>query len=121
VRDIVAVVLCIVGLAFSVTGAVGMLRMPDLYTRIQCSSKTVTMGLLPTLVGLVVAKGPITQYGGRALFVGGLVLLVNPAASHAIARAAYKVGLPIWKGSVVDEPRERRPVKYADARAKDGR
>jgi multicomponent Na+:H+ antiporter subunit G len=93
-----------VGLFFSFTGAVGLVRMPDLYTRIQCSSKTVTMGMLPTLIGLVVAVGPITQYGGRALFVAALVLLLNPAASHAIARAAYKRRVPMWSGAVVDEP-----------------
>jgi multicomponent Na+:H+ antiporter subunit G len=96
-----------VGLFFSFTGAVGLVRMPDLYTRIQCSSKTVTMGMLPTLIGLVVAVGPITQYGGRALFVAALVLLLNPAASHAIARAAYKRRVPMWSGAVVDEPAAR--------------
>jgi multicomponent Na+:H+ antiporter subunit G len=93
---------------FSLSGAVGMLRMPDLYTRIQCATKTVTMGLLPTLVGLVVAVGPVTQYAGRALFVGVLVMLINPAASTAIARAAYKMRLPMWSGSVRDAPRRAR-------------
>lgn len=106
-REIAAAVLCGVGVFFSFTGAVGMVRMPDLYTRIQCSSKTVTMGLLPTLIGLAVAVGPITQYGGRALFTAGLVMLLNPAASHAVARAAYKRQVPMWRGSVMDEPAER--------------
>jgi multicomponent Na+:H+ antiporter subunit G len=104
----VAAVLCGIGVFFSFTGAFGMVRMPDVYTRIQCSSKTVTMGMLPTVVGLVVAEGPITQYGGRALFLAALVLLLNPAASHALARAAYKRGVPMWSGSVVDEPAGRR-------------
>lgn len=110
-REVAAAVLCGIGIFFSFTGAVGMLRMPDLYTRIQCSSKTVTMGMLPTLIGLAVAAGPITQYAGRALFVGGLVLVLNPAASHALARAAYKAGVPMWSGSVVDEPAERRAAQ----------
>lgn len=105
--EIVAAVLCGIGLFFSFTGALGMVRMPDLYTRIQCSSKTVTLGLVPTLIGLVVAQGPITQTSGRALFVGVLVLLLNPAASHAIARAAYKRRVPMWRGTVADEPAER--------------
>lgn len=108
-REVVAAVLCAAGVFFSFTGALGMVRMPDLYTRIQCSSKTVTMGLLPTLVGLAVAAGPITQTGGRALFVAALVLLLNPAASLAIARAAYKRRVPMWSGSVADEPAERQP------------
>ncbi|HZC51128.1 MAG TPA: hypothetical protein VE441_01320 [Mycobacterium sp.] len=36
-----------------------------------------------------------------------LLLVVNPAASHALARAAYKTGVPMWPGTVRDEPRER--------------
>jgi multicomponent Na+:H+ antiporter subunit G len=105
VREIVVIVLCAIGFFFAFTGAIGIVRMPDVYTRIQCSSKTITMGALPMLIALVVAEGPVSQYGGRALFVAILLLLVNPAASHALARAAYKTGVPMWRGSVLDEPR----------------
>lgn len=104
-RQAVVIVLCVIGLFFSLSGAVGILRMPDVYTRIQCSSKTITMGALPMLTALTVAMGPLTAYGGRALFVAFLLLVLNPAASHALARAAYKTGVPMWSGSVADEPR----------------
>ena len=107
-REGVVIALCVVGVFFSLSGAVGILRMPDLYTRIQCSSKTITMGALPVLIALVVAEGPITPYGGRALLVAFLLLVVNPAASHALARAAYKAGIPQWAGAVRDEVRDRR-------------
>lgn len=107
-REAVVIALAVVGLAFSLSGAVGVLRMPDLYTRIQCSSKTITMGALPVLVALVVAEGPISPYGGRALVVAFLLLVVNPAASHALTRAAYKAGIPQWSGAVRDQVRERR-------------
>jgi multicomponent Na+:H+ antiporter subunit G len=107
VREAAVIVLCAIGVAFSLTGAVGILRMPDVYTRIQCSSKTITMGALPALLGLVVAEGPFSAWGSRALLVGVLLLIVNPAASHALARAAYKAGVPMWPGAVVDEPREQ--------------
>ena len=105
-REGVATALCVVGIFFSLTGALGIVRMPDVYTRIQCSSKTITMGALPMLIGLAVAKGPVTTYGSRALVVAVLLLLVNPIASHAIARAAYKTRVPMWEGAVVDEPAE---------------
>jgi len=106
VREILTIVLCSVGLIFTLSGAVGILRMPDVYCRIQCSSKTITMGALPVLLGLVVAEGPFTAYGGRALVVTLLLLIVNPAASHALARAAYKVGVPMWPGAAIDEPEQ---------------
>lgn len=96
-------VLCGIGVFFSLTGAVGILRMPDLYTRVQCSSKTITLGALPTLLGLAVAEGPFSSYGARALLVAVLLAVVNPAASHALVRAAYKAGVPMWRGAVVDE------------------
>jgi multicomponent Na+:H+ antiporter subunit G len=102
-KDVVVIVLVVVGLGFSLSGVVGILRMPDLYTRIQCSSKTVTMGALPALVALVVGEGPITSYGSRALVIGFLLLVVNPMSSHALARAAYKAGIPMWKGAAVDQ------------------
>ncbi|HWE54664.1 MAG TPA: monovalent cation/H(+) antiporter subunit G [Acidimicrobiales bacterium] len=94
------------GVLFSLSGAVGILRMPDVYCRIQCSSKTITMGTLPALIALVIGEGPITSYGGRALIVAVLILIISPTASHSLARAAYKAGVPMWSGAVRDEPRE---------------
>lgn len=102
------VLLLAVGLAFSLSGAVGVVRMPDVYTRLQCATKTVTLGTLAVLVALVVGEGPISNYGGRALIIAVLILVMSPAASHALLRAAYKTGVPLWRGSAVDEPRERR-------------
>jgi multicomponent Na+:H+ antiporter subunit G len=104
-KDVVVVVLVVAGLAFSASGVVGILRMPDVYTRIQCSSKTVTMGALPLLVALVVAEGPLSDYGARALVVAVLISVLNPLASHALGRAAYKSGVPLWEESVIDQPR----------------
>jgi multicomponent Na+:H+ antiporter subunit G len=103
VKEGIVIGLAAIGLAFSLSGAVGILRMPDVYSRIQCSSKTITMGALPALIALVVAEGPVSPYGSRALLVAALLLVVNPAASHALARAAYKVGVPMWRGAVTDE------------------
>lgn len=102
-RDAVALGLAIIGLAFSLSGAVGLLRMPDLYTRLQCSSKNVTMGALPLLAAVVVDQGLVSSYGSRALLVALLVLVVNPLSAHALARAAYRTGVPMWSGSVVDQ------------------
>lgn len=104
-RDAVALGLACVGLFFSLSGALGILRMPDVYTRIQCSSKNVTMGALPLLLAVVVEKGLVSTYASRALVVAILVLVVNPVAAHALARAAYGIGVPMWPGSVVDQAR----------------
>ncbi len=106
-REVAVLVLIVLGGCFSLSGVVGILRMPDLYSRIQCSSKTITMGALPALVAVVVGEGPVSVYGSRALLVSVLLLVANPLASHALARAAYRSGVPMWEGAVVDEVAER--------------
>jgi multicomponent Na+:H+ antiporter subunit G len=103
VRLAIVVVLLVLGVSASATGILGILRMPDVYLRIQSSSKTITVGALPVLIALVVAKGPLTSYGGRALLVAALLLVMNPVASHALARAAYSSGVPMWSGAVMDQ------------------
>lgn len=113
-RTAIVIVLACVGLGFSLSGAVGILRMPDLYSRIQCSSKTITMGALPVLIALVVGEGLISSYTSRALLTGFLLLLLNPASSHALARAAYKTGVPMWSGAVRDEAAEARERREQD-------
>lgn len=120
IRDGVAIGLAVGGLLFSLSGVVGILRMPDLYTRVQCSSKTITMGALPALVALVVSEGPLSTYGSRALIVALLLLVANPMASHALVRAAYKAGIPMWKGAMVDQVAPRRAA-LADDQAEDHR
>jgi multicomponent Na+:H+ antiporter subunit G len=107
VKEIIVIALCVIGLAFSLSGVVGIVRMPDVYSRIQCSSKTITMGAIPVLIALAVGAGPISEYGSRALIVAVLLLVLNPAASHALARAAYKTGVPMH-GDVKDEVAERQ-------------
>lgn len=104
-KDVVVVVLAVTGLFFSLSGAVGLVRMPDLYCRIQCSSKNVTMGALPLLLAVVVDQGPISAYGSRAVFVAFVLFVINPLSAHALARAAYRTGVPMWSGAVVDQAR----------------
>lgn len=107
-KTAIVIALACVGLFFSLSGALGILRMPDLYTRIQCSSKTITMGALPALLALVVGEGLVSDYASRALLVAVLLMILNPATSHALARAGYKTGIPMWPGSVRDDVAAQR-------------
>nr|WP_281379679.1 monovalent cation/H(+) antiporter subunit G [Flexivirga oryzae] len=95
--------MCVVGCAFEITGVVGVLRMPDFYLRVQCCTLVGTLGLVPFLVALVVAEGPVTPYGGRALIVGFLALLLGPAAGHALARSAHRIGIPVHPGAAAHD------------------
>lgn len=113
-RTIAAAVLGSIGLAASLSGVVGIIRMPDLYTRVQCATKNVTLGALPMLAAVVLIKGPITQYGSRALLIAFLLLVASPTASYALVRAAYRVGVPMWEGAVAAVPAARRQRRERD-------
>jgi multicomponent Na+:H+ antiporter subunit G len=121
VREVFVIALAVIGVAFSLSGAVGILRMPDVYSRIQCSSKTVTLGALPLLIALVVGEGPISNFGGRALLVAVLLLVLNPVSSHALARAAYKTGVPMWPGAVTDQVRQQAEASQENRAGQENR
>ena len=97
---IAVAILLAIGVVTSLSGAVGILRLPDVYSRVQASTKNVTMGALPVLIALAVAKGVNSTYAARALIVAVLLLIVSPAASHALMRAVWKLGVPQWRGAV---------------------
>ena len=90
------------GIALMVVAGIGLLRMPDLLTRMHASSKAGTLGAALVLLAVAVhfADAAITV---RALVVCVFLLLTAPIASHVIARAAYRAGVPLSPETVVDE------------------
>jgi multicomponent Na+:H+ antiporter subunit G len=113
VKTLVVAVLLGIGALVSLSAAVGIVRLPDVYLRIQASAKMIIAGAFPVLVGIVVAMGIDTPYASRALIVAVLLVVMNPIASHVLARASYKAGIPMWKGAVVDQPAQRRDANTA--------
>jgi multicomponent Na+:H+ antiporter subunit G len=101
VTPVVAVVAAS-GIALMVVAGIGLLRMPDLLTRMHASSKAGTLGAALVLLAVAVhfADAAITV---RALVVCVFLLLTAPIASHVIARAAYRAGVPLSPETVVDE------------------
>lgn len=80
--------LCLAGGgAFCVIGAFGMLRMPDLYTRMHASSVIETLGAGLILLGLALQAG-FTLVLGKLLIIGLLLFFTSPTSTHALARAA---------------------------------
>ncbi|MDP2006054.1 MAG: monovalent cation/H(+) antiporter subunit G [Rubrivivax sp.] len=77
---------------FCIVGALGMLRMPDFYTRMHAASIVDTVGAALMLLGLMLQAGP-TLVAVKLLMVGLLILVASPTASHALAKAAMVRGL----------------------------
>jgi len=86
----------ITGLFFLAVAAIGMLRMPDVYTRSHALGVTDTLGASLVLIGLALNQG-LTLSAGRILVILVLLFFLNPVISHATVRAALRVGLTPWK------------------------
>lgn len=80
------------GSFFCVVGGIGLIRMPDFYTRVHAASVIETLGAGLILTGLLLQAG-LTQVGAKLAMVGLLVLFVSPTATHALARAGMVRGL----------------------------
>jgi len=104
--DIIGYILIIVGILFDIFGCIGLVRFPDVYNRLQASTKCVTLGTILLLVGVAIvsASGPI---GAKAIICAVFILITSPTAAHAIAKGSYASGVKLWKGSVVDKYAEQ--------------
>jgi multicomponent Na+:H+ antiporter subunit G len=90
--DVLAWALLVAGGAFCVVGAAGVVRMPDLYTRMHAASVIDTLGAGLILAGLML-KGGWTLVTVKLAMIGLLLFFASPAASHALARAALLRGV----------------------------
>ena len=100
-REIAVLVLAAGGVFFSLVAAVGIVRLPDLYTRAHGASKSETLGAILVLAAVALA------FDGRLSTVKTVLLLfflflTNPTAAHAIVRAATEQGIEPWRGEEED-------------------
>lgn len=85
--------LVVLGVTVMSVGVYGVVRMPDIYTRIHSIGKAVVLGVISfSLASIVTGDGGIVF---RVLLIAALLLLTTPVAAHAIARAAYRSGEPM--------------------------
>ena len=83
------------GLFFHAVAALGVLRMPDFYTRLHAVSKAETLGVLLTVTALAVSSG-FTLTAVKVVFVAVFLFMANPTSTHAIGRAAMRTGVKPW-------------------------
>ena len=102
--DVATGMLWIVGSAFAFLAALGVLRMPDVFTRMQASTKASTLGLGCLLIGAALQLADLASII-RVVSIGAFILLTTPVSAHVIARASYRADIPLWDGTVLDERR----------------
>jgi multicomponent Na+:H+ antiporter subunit G len=105
-NEVISTVLLLVGAAFLLLAAIGVLRMPDVFMRMSAATKAATLGAGCMLLAVAV-HFPSIGVTTRALATIVFFLLTAPVAAHMIGRAAYFVGVPLWQGTIRDELRGR--------------
>lgn len=94
-RELFAAALMLGGLFFSVAAGVGVLRLPDFYTRLHAQSKCDALGAALLLLGAAVHVGA-TLVAVKVVLVAVFIALTSPLAAHALGRAALRSGLKPW-------------------------
>lgn len=109
----VGLILLIIGISFDVVGCIGLVRLPDIYNRLQAATKCVTLGTCMILLGVLFYSG-FNSIGIKALLCIWFILITSPTGAHAIARGAHRSGIRLWEGSAMDkysEDKEGEEIK----------
>jgi multicomponent Na+:H+ antiporter subunit G len=105
--NIIGFLLIGIGILFDLFGCIGLVRFPDVYNRLQASTKCVTLGTILLLFGVAFASGSGATVA-KSLICAAFILITSPTAAHAIAKGAYASGVKLWEKSVVDKYAEQR-------------
>ena len=107
--DVIVILFLSAGIFFMFTGVIGLLRLPDFYTRLHATGKCDTLGEVLIIVGLLLdhiyyyvyllpeAPLSVKLVPVKLIFLIVFIFLANPTATHAIMKAAYKTGVKPWK------------------------
>jgi multicomponent Na+:H+ antiporter subunit G len=103
--ELIGSILVLLGAVFHFSAGLGMLRMPDAYTRMQAGTKASTLGNTLLLAGLAFYH---PGWSLKLLIVVYFVLMTNPLSSHALARAAYAMGIAMAGDTGIDALRDHQ-------------
>lgn len=87
----VSIAMMATGLVFVLAGAIGVVRLPDFYTRMHAAGVTDTLGAELIVFALILQSG-FTLMSAKLLLVGFILFLTSPTATHAVANAAHRAG-----------------------------
>ena len=121
VVDIISCVLLAVGLFFSFVGVLGLLRMPDVFGRLQASTCIPTMGnIFLTLGGVVyaVSAGMDTATVVKLLVIMLMILCTNPISNHSLLKGAYNGGIKPVREMVIDDYQKDKPTYVKEGETK---
>ena len=101
-NDTTGIEILLIGVAFNVFGCIGLVRLPDVYNRLQAATKCVTLGTCLVLIGCMILAGDAATTA-KCVLCMIFILITSPTAAHALARGAHASGVKLWEKSVVDK------------------
>ena len=104
-NNMITLILICTGVLFNIFGCIGLIRLPDVYNRLQSATKCVTLGCCSILLGVLIHFG-ISSAGLKALIAIPILFFSATVAAHALIRGAYHFGTKMDKRTVKDDYRE---------------
>ncbi|MEN8122334.1 MAG: monovalent cation/H(+) antiporter subunit G [Bacteroidota bacterium] len=98
--ELVGAIITLLGSLVLLIASIGLVRMPDVYNRLQVGTKATTLGTILTLIGLAII---IPGWAGKLILLIFFVMMTNPVSSHVLARAAHFIKIPFTDKTVVDK------------------
>jgi multicomponent Na+:H+ antiporter subunit G len=95
-------ILISIGILFNLFGCIGLIRLPDVYNRLQAATKCVTLGTCSILAGVFLHFG-IADAGIKALVAIPILFFASTVAAHALTRGTYHFGIKLGKKSIRDD------------------
>lgn len=112
--DIIGSLVILAGAFFLFSAGVGLLRMPDVFTRIQAGTKASTLGNILVLAGLGIHH---PDWALKLLIIAYFVLMTNPLSSHALSRAAHAIRTPMASTTIADALRDENSASPEEGAA----
>lgn len=106
VKEVISILLILAGFFFFATATLGLLRLPDFFTRLHATGKGDTLAVLLSLIGLAVYHG-FSLTSVKIVFIAVFMFLAQPTATHAISRAAFRCGEQPWTCELDDSTVEQ--------------
>lgn len=117
---VLVALLMFIGTFFMFVASLGVVRMPDLFTRLSATTKAATLGASSLLIAAAIH---FNEYGiaSRVAAIIAFIVITTPVAAHMLGRAAYISNVSLWKGTICDELRGRYDMEGRILKDPDGK
>ena len=116
-NELISNILIGIGLSVSFFGCLGLIRLPDIYNRLQSATKCVTLGACCILLSLVIRYG-FNDIGIKALIAIPVLFFTSTSGAHALLKGSHISGFKMWEKTVVDHYRDDTSEKVEETTEK---